>query len=176
MHRPELHNLDFSSCVEFVAEYLGTVSEKHLASLSSILTHLSFAAVVWVDRCVLKCLPGPAKFTDLVLRSSGCVSSRTPGTSWSTLMGWMDVWVFCHLLCVSGFHHSMLFVCAEVMWLVFCLLCLFFFFVFHIDVVLPMYRVEESHAEMAGTGRKLLHMLRKLRSWGWRGVKTRCSL
>lgn len=91
MHRPGFHKLDFSAYVDFVAEYLGTVSEKHLTSLNSILTHLSSAAVVWVDRCVLKCLPGPAKFTDLVLRSSGCGSSHTPGTSWSTLTGWMDV-------------------------------------------------------------------------------------
>lgn len=136
MHRWEFHNLDFSAYVDFSAEYLGTVSEKHLTSLnsilthlsSSILTHLSSAAVVCVDRCVLKCLPEPAKFTDLVLRSSGRGSSCTPGTFQSIFMGWVDVWVFCHLLHVCGFHHSMLVVCAEVMWLFFCLVCLVFLF------------------------------------------------
>lgn len=91
MHRPEFHNLDLSAYVDFAAEYLGTVSEKHLTSLNSILAHLSSAAVVWVDRCVLKCLPGPAKFTDLVKRSSGHGSSCTPGTSLSIFTGWMDV-------------------------------------------------------------------------------------
>lgn len=99
MHRSEFHNLDFSAYVDFSAEYLGTVSEKHLTSLnsilthlsSSILTHLSSAAVVCVDRCVLKCLPEPAKFTDLVLRSSGRGSSCTPGTFQSIFMGWVDV-------------------------------------------------------------------------------------
>lgn len=87
MHRLEFHNLDFSAYVDFTDEYLGPVSEKHLTSLNSILTHLSSAAVVWVDRCVLKCF----KFTDFILRSPGYGSSYTPGTSWSTLMGWMDV-------------------------------------------------------------------------------------
>lgn len=79
--------------------------------------------------------------------------------------------MFCHLLRVCRFHHSMLVVCAEVMWLVFCLVCLFF--VSHIDTVLPMCRVEGSHAEMAGIGRKQLLMLRTTKKLGIRKGKVK---
>lgn len=42
------------------------------------------------------------------------------------------------------------------------------FFVFHIDTVLSMCRVEGSRAEMAGIGRKQLRMLRTTKKLGMR--------